>query len=147
MLGDRVGDILTGPLVGAEHAGDGERDDRRVIDRSQLDPADALGEGSPSRVRGRERQPGLAGATGPGEGQQTAAGKGGHHVAELALTTDQRAQLHREPTGGQRCHSRSTFLLDRGSFAHSLTGGRQQPGRTDANCRPQAGGEQDQQRP
>lgn len=104
MLGHRHRRVLPGVLRHAERAGHGLADQARVGDRRELHPAHAAWELRPRRAGGGQRQPGLAGAAGPGQAHQPAAGEGVDHLLQLPLPPDQRDQPHRKPIGVQRRH-------------------------------------------
>ena len=102
VLGHRLGRVLPGGIGHAQPAGQGLPDDPGVLDLGQLYPAHPGREGLAGRSRGGQGQPRLARAARAGEGEQAGAGHRLHDVVELALTTHQRGEPHRELRCDQR---------------------------------------------
>src|SRR5438093_1096408 len=115
-LRDVAGQVVLGPKRLRNRLGD----EGCVAERSQAGPEDARLEVWQQLRRGLDRQPGLAGASGPGEGEQTGAVPNQRQdLGDLAFPADERAGRARQiraRNGLQRRETRLAELEQRDRF-------------------------------
>ena len=102
MLGDSLRGVPPQVVRYAEPGGHRLADNGRIVERGQLSPACAGGEGRPGRAGHGQGQPGFPGSARSRQREQPAARQAFQHIPELALPSDQRNKPGREPPGIQR---------------------------------------------
>ena len=94
------------PFADVEHVGDGLDDQGRLADRREFDEPDAVVVRADLRGGGLDREPGLARAAGPGQGQCPGAVQEPLDLVDLAFATDETAQLDRQVVRSRRTRRR-----------------------------------------
>ena len=78
---------------GVQRLGDRRADQLGLAERRQLDRPDPVGEILPPLARKLQRQPGLAAAAGPGQGEEPRVAQQRRDLGQLALAADEAGQL------------------------------------------------------
>ena len=78
---------------GVQRLGDRRADQLGLAERRQLDRPDPVGEILPPLPRKLQRQPGLAAAAGPGQGEEPRVAQQRRGLGQLALAADEAGQL------------------------------------------------------
>ena len=104
------GQRLAGLLGDVESACDRGDNERRVAQRGERDPEDAVGVAVGRGGGGLEREPRLAGAAGPGEGEQPRVGLGEQcgDRRQFALTAEKRGRRDGEVRAVERLQRRKS---------------------------------------
>jgi hypothetical protein len=105
VLDDVVGDRPAAGLAYVQCVGDGRPHERRIGQRREVDEPDPVRNVERERRGGRDRQSGLADATGAGQGEQPhlLLAEQGEGQTDLVLASDQSRRLGRQ-VGGRLSH-------------------------------------------
>ena len=98
----------------AEHVGDSDRDEIRVLKRGEIREPDSVAGAIQQPGRGLQAKAGLARAARAGERDETGAGDQAAHLGELSLAANEARHLRREVVAQLRVIERPQWREDRG---------------------------------
>jgi hypothetical protein len=106
VLAQRFHDRHAGRFASADGGGDRGRNEAGIADRRELDEPGAITEAVANRPRRPDREPGLAGPAGSGQGDEAASLQEVNDLRDLAIATDERrhrlGQVRRQVGGAKR---------------------------------------------